>query len=348
MHRSSSRTLGAVVSWVGVPLLIATLALISLMPGPAAAAEDVPWAVATASNSFGSDRANYSYTINPGGQLKDGLVVDNRGTTSLDLAVYAADGYTTKTGQLDLAAAGASQRGVGAWVHADRDRVTVRPGQKVEIPFTLDVPADAAPGDHVGGIVTSLTEVGSAGEVDHRLALRISLRVSGARRPQLSVEHVNLDYAGTANPFGKGDAVLSYTIHNTGNSVTAARSEASVSGPFDRWKVDAGHIEDSPELLPGERWQVTVPVHGVTPALRLTAHVSLVPLVTDAAGSTFPLDTVDARTHAWTIPWTALALVVACLLLMALAARRRRRRTGLPTAVPVEDTAPPARVPGRV
>jgi hypothetical protein len=346
MHPSRCRT-----TTVGAALaLFAALGLLTVVTGPAGAADsDVPWTVRTAANSFGPDRPNYSYTVNPGGQVDDALVVTNRGTTPLDLAVYAADGYTTRTGQFDLTAAGAPQNGVGDWVHAGQDHLTVEPGKTVQVPFTVNVPDDARPGDHLGGIVTSLTQADAAGvDVDRRLALRIRLRVSGTLEPRLSVEHLKLDFAGRANPVDKGDAVLRYTIHNTGNTVLAARQRATVSGPFGRWKVSAARSADSPELLPGETWTVSVPIHGVTPAGRLTARVTLTPLLTDAAGSINPLSTINTTTRMWTIPWALLPIVVLCAAVMAITGSRRHHRTTRlrGDARSQEAAAPPAGVDG--
>ena len=84
----------------------------------------------------------------------------------------------------------------------------------------------------------------------------------------------------------------------------------SLSGPFGRFAVRAGQIDDFPELLPGGRWTVSVPVRGVTPALRLTGAVTLVPLLTDASGSTAPLAVVRSTSHAWTIPWAILLMLL--------------------------------------
>jgi hypothetical protein len=58
---------------------------------------------------------------------------------------------------------------------------------------------------------------------------------------------------------------------------------------------------------------VSAPVRDVTPALRLTATVTLVPLLTDAAGSTAPLPADKASGRTWSVPWTLLlAAVVVC------------------------------------
>jgi hypothetical protein len=218
-------------------------------------------------------------------------------------------------------------------VHPDRDDVTVRPGESVEVPFVITLPDDAAPGDYVGGIVTSPAQADEAGGIDvnRRVGIRIGLRVGGALKPSLSVESLHVHYSDTANPIGKGDATVTYTIHNTGNAILTARQTVSVSGPFGRWAVAAGRIADSPPLLPGDTWKVSAPLHAVAPALRLTATVTLVPLLTDAAGSIAPLTAAKTSGHAWTVPWSLLlAIIVLCGLVVAGLAFRPRRRDGAP------------------
>jgi hypothetical protein len=345
MHRPKPRTITAVraIGQATVVVLLAALGFLGVGAGPAAAADgDVSWAVSTASNDFGSGRENYSYTLNPGGQLEDGLVVGNHGTTPLHLAVYAADGFTTKAGRLDLVTKDATSTRVGAWVHTDRPDVTVPPGESVEVPFTVTLPDNAAPGEYMGGIVTSPTRTGEADGADagRRLGIRIRLRVGGQLKPRLSVVNPRVRYTGTPDPFEKGNAAVTYTIHNTGNAILAARQAVSISGPFGRLRVRVGQIHDSPLLLPGDTWKVSVPVHGVAPALRLTGTVTLVPLLTDAAGSVAPLATVETTTHAWITPWVPLlVLAVLCGLVAAgLTSRRRRRQTRLRDDPRAEET----------
>ncbi|MDX6258650.1 MAG: hypothetical protein QOH84_338 [Kribbellaceae bacterium] len=283
-------------------VLLLAVGAIVLGAGTAAAADTTPWQVKTASNSYGSNRANYSYTLAAGGEVQDAFVVLNRGKTPLELAVYAGDAFTTPDGELDLR--GSDSKDLGTWVHADRKQVKVLPGKSVEVPFKIAVPADARPGDHLGGVITSLTQ----NDVERRLAIRIRLRVSGELKPSLAVEDLKVRYSGSL--LGNGDATVAYEIRNTGNTIAAARQTASVSGPFGRLKAQSGGIADSPQLLPGETWKVSVPVEGVTPAGRLTGAVELLPLVTDAAGSTATFAAVETTAHAWTIPWPLLLLLV--------------------------------------
>jgi hypothetical protein len=315
--------------------LLASLGLVGLGTGTAVAAEDdVAWAVRTASNKFGEDRQNYRYTLNPGGTIRDGLVVVNHGKKPIDLSVYAADGFTTEGGQLNLLTQDAKSTGIGAWVHADRTRVRIQPGKSVNVPFRLTLPENATPGDHLGGIITSLTQAGTGAgmDVDRRLALRIQLRVGGDLKPALTVDGPDVSFDGTANPFGKADATVDYTIHNTGNAILSAQQKVSVTGPFGRFEVDAADVPDAPELLPGEEWTVSVPVHGVRPGVRLAGTVTLTPLMTDAAGSVSPLAEIETTSHAWAIPWALLVLLVVVIGLVVLGvvvSRRRREQARL-------------------
>lgn len=294
--------------------LLAATAFAGITAGPVAAQDEAPWTVA---NDVGGD---YSYTLIAGDRVDDTLAVTNHDAAPLNLAVYAADAFTTATGGLDLLTRDKPSTGVGAWVHPGTGHVTVPPGQTANVPFSVVVPADAPAGDHVGGILTALTEGGA----ERRLGIRVRLRVGGDLRPGLTVDAPHVTYAGTFSPFGTGDATLTYTIRNTGNAVVAARQSASVSGPFGSWRTAADPVPDTPRLLPGETWKVSVPVHGVTPAVHLTGTVTLVPLLTDAAGSTAPLPAADTSVGSWAIPWTLLALVVVLLGAAVFAIRRRR------------------------
>ncbi|MCO1596183.1 DUF916 domain-containing protein [Micromonospora sp. RHAY321] len=310
--------------------LLATSAVAGLATGPALAADgDVAWTVRTASNSYGAARSSYSYNVNPGGVVEDEMVVANRGKAPLKLSVYAADGFTTEAGQLDLLPRDKTSTAIGAWARAGTGSVAIQPGKTAQVPFTISVPENATPGDYVGGILTSLTQAEQAEgiNVDRRLGIRIKLRVGGELKPSLAIDDLHVTYGGTFNPFSKGDATVSYTIRNTGNAALAGKQAVSVSGPFGSLRVKAGGISAPPELLPGESWKVTVPVHGVAPTARLAATATLTPLLSDASGSITPLKPVQVTAHGWALPWMlVLVLVVLIAVLVGALLYRRRNR----------------------
>ncbi|MFG1886204.1 WxL protein peptidoglycan domain-containing protein [Micromonospora sp. NPDC049102] len=308
--------------------LLAVVAAAGVGGGPALAADgNVAWTVRTASNSYGEARSSYSYNVNPGGTVEDAMVVANRGPAPLTLAVYAADGFTTDAGQLDLLTRDKKSVAVGAWVKPSAGSVVIQPGRTAQVPFTVAVPANATPGDHVGGILTTLTQADQAEgiNVDRRLGIRITLRVGGELKPNLAVENLHVAYDGPANPLAKGDATVSYTIHNTGNAALSGKQSVSVSGPFGILRARAADIAAPPQLLPGESWDVTVPVRDVTPAVRLAATATVTPLLTDASGSTTALKAVEVTAHGWALPWMFL-LVLVLLIAAVVGAYQYRRR----------------------
>lgn len=295
--------------------------------GAAAAADDVTWTVRTASGSLGADRTSFSYSLNPGATVDDALVISNHGDAALDLAVYAADGFTTESGQFDILTADEKSVSIGAWTRGDADRITVAAGATVEYPFTVTIPSNATPGDYAGGIVTSLVvpDDSQGINVDRRLGIRMSVRVGGTLTPGLSIENPHLDWSGGLNPFAGGDASFSYTIHNTGNAVLTAHQTASVTGPFGWFPAETGVIADPPQLLPGESWTVSVPAKDMGAWFVLFGSATVTPIVVDASGSTTPLSPVTATAPGWAVPWMLLIIVVLLAAAVVLGLRWRRR-----------------------
>jgi len=327
MNASVTRPrLAVITALVALLLTAGTLAA----PTAARAAEnDVTWTVRTASNSFGAARTSYNYTINPGSSVQDALVVANHGTAPLDLGVYAADGYTTDSGQFDLVVAGKKSRTIGAWTTGTDDHIVVAAGATAEFPFTVHVPKNATPGDYAGGIVTSLVQPDTAQgiNVDRRLGIRITLRVGGALAPALAVEDQHISWSGGANPFAVGGATMSYTLHNTGNAAISAHQIASLSGPFGMFAATAPALKAPPQLLPGEKWTVTARFSGVGAMLVLTGATTVTPRVTEASGSITDLTPITTSTIGWAVPWLLILilLVLAALVVAALRLRRRSR-----------------------
>jgi len=271
-----------------VVVLLFTLGLVGLFARPAAAAD---WTVAPADTSFGSGRQDFRYTLNPGASLQDAVAIFNTGTAPLEVTLRAGDGVPG----LELS----------------QEAVTVPAGETAEVPFTLALPQDAKPGDRLGDIVASAG--GSEAEVP------VNLRVGGPLTPSLAVEDVHVEYSG-------GDATVEYTLHNTGNAILAARQTVSVSGPLGTFKSKRTVPVESPSLAPGARWEGSQAVADVKPALRLTASVSALPLLTDEAGSVAPLKEVKASGHGWAIPLLPIVAVVVLIAVAATAARSRRGR----------------------
>lgn len=315
-----------------VALLLAAAVCVGMPATQAAAADDsLTWSVRPADNANGTDRPNFVYQAEPGQVIADALVVTNHGDEQLTLQVYAADAFTTSSGQLDLLAAGEPSSGAGTWVRVDLDQVTLDPGATQEVPFTVTVPADASPGDHSGGVVTSFVseQPGTTVNLDSRLGSRMHVRVGGELSPALEVSDVTVVYANGWNPFGPSSATVRYTVTNTGNARMTATEVVGVTGPAGRGAVGAP-LAEIPELLPGTTLLREVQVDGVWPLLRADAGLELLPVSVGAGGQ--PIDPIVATASTWAVPWALLAAIglVVVVSVWGPALLRRRREPAAP------------------
>ncbi|WP_434741404.1 WxL protein peptidoglycan domain-containing protein [Micromonospora sp. SH-82] len=311
-------------------------------PAPDASA-GARWAVQPSSAKGPTGRNYFIYDLSPGDTLTDHVGVSNLSDRPLAFEVYGTDAYTTTDGAFALLPAAQTATDVGSWVQFEQRRWTVEPGRRADIPFRLTVPANATPGDHAGGVIGSIaqartTQDGQRVLVDQRLAARIYLRVAGEVQPAVTVESVTVAYDNPINPLGGGDAVVTYTLRNSGNIRVAGTGAVTLAGPFG-WELARTDPVELPELLPGATFTVTERITGVPPALRLTAEVDVRATTVDD-----PLPPVLRAAAVWAPPWLLLALVAALLGWFGVRwwRRRRARTTPGPTTGPTADSGPTA------
>ncbi|MDU0367266.1 NEW3 domain-containing protein [Microbacterium sp. KSW4-17] len=309
------------------------LALGTPVAASAAAAPDttVTWSVKPADTAQGRDRPNYAYDLAPGGTVGDALYVANRSAEPITLQVYAADGFLTEDGALDILAGGSASTDLGSWVSIETTELTLDSGADAEVPFTVAVPSDTPPGDYAAGIVASMSVTSDTGTVtERRLGSRMHLRVLGDLAPALTVDGVSVDYHGTANPLEAGSATVRYTLTNAGNARLDPDVDVALSGPLGWARVTAA--DDAPELLPGSSLERTVEVAGVAPLGLLAAEVTATSqVVTRTLAGTEPstFDPLVSQATAATaaMPWTAMAIlaVLALIVVWRIVAARRRK-----------------------
>lgn len=324
--------LTAAVAAATVALLLAPSAALAV---PAAAdAPAIAWTVETVDGANGTARPNFSYAADPGTVIADTMRVTNTGTTPLDLAVYAADAFTTPSGNIDLDTAATPADDAGAWVTAAPARLVLAPGQQGDVAFTVAVPADAAPGDHSAGLITSFrgADAGAAIDVDRRLGSRITVRVSGELAPSVAVSDVATSYTPSWNPFEPGTLTLSYRMSNTGNTLVAGRDDSSASGLFGMVGLTVPAVALA-EVIPGSTIDVVREIP-VAPWGWVSGTITVNPEAVGLGAQDIAAVTQDYGVLA--VPWTLL-VVLAVLAGAAVAAwlLLRRRRAAAPPMPPV-------------
>jgi hypothetical protein len=301
------------------------------------------WAVAPAGSpdpDGAGNRPSFSYDLDPGATVKDAVTFYNFGNVELIFRVYPTDAYNNEDGEFALRAADEDPTDVGTWISLPQENVQIPPGQQVTMPITLKVPADAAPGDHVGAILASNAALGSGPDgaevqVDRRTGTRVYVRVSGDLHPELAVESVKTTYRPTLNPFS-GTADVTYRIQNRGNVRLGGSYALSVSGPFGLFEKEIAP-EDLEELLPGEGVTLHARFEGVPASVLAFTKVEVTPIggdVGDDAAST----SRTGMTLAAPITLVVLSLAV-WMALRARKAHRGHRNDGDPGAPPPSEAA---------
>jgi len=295
------RLLGAVISGVA---LVGSGAITTMST---AGASENPQASLQPSTTPGVIRPYFILDLEAGRQAQDAVTLVNKTRGPLTFDLYTADAFNDDHGAFVLRRAEDRKRDMGAWVKLPVDHVTVAAGAVVAIPFTIDVPPTARPGDHTGGIValarTDTRLPAGNGPIRVRIrngvGARIYGRVSGAVSPKLEVTQLSLQPdrpPGSLLGLATG-GTLSYTVKNTGDVRLIPNAKVAITSTFG---LTDRHLEQQlQELLPGQSQVVHQPVNGLRLIGRLRAAVTV---TAQTARST-------RSTDGWHIPWLLLALL---------------------------------------
>jgi Bacterial protein of unknown function (DUF916) len=275
-------------------------------------------------------RAYLSYSATPGAIIKDQVAIRNYSEHPLTLRVYAGDAFNAPDGGFDLQAAAATPVDLGAWISVDQHEVTVPARSSTILPIRITVPADATPGDHAAGIVAALDSPGTDSHgnritVEDRVGSRVYLRISGPLRPGLAVQSLHISYHAGTNPLGRGSALVTYTVRNTGNVRLSATQAVRITNLVT--DATARGTASIAQLLPGNSITVTARIDGILPAVRSHLRITLTPHALPGDLDP-PLAATGMSVGLWTVSWTLLGLVLVVIVLLVLAAlwwSRRRR-----------------------
>ena len=346
---------------IGIALSLVGLGAIASPVGPLQMAEgDVTWSVQPA-NTLNGTRTQFEYSTDPGTQVVDYVVVSNLGETPAQFAIYATDATNdVDTGAFGLLPSNEPPTDLGAWITMDVESITIEPGQKSTIPFNLLIPSDATPGDHVAGIIASITSSteseGTTVNLEQRVGARMYLRVSGDVAASAEISGVTTSFTPELNPFAFGQMTVDYSVRNTGNVRMDVNQLVRITGPFG---IPLAELTPEPlsELLPRQTVNVATEIPQIAALFLAFSDITVepgplgtagasgdegaeenpAPQPTDAtpeAASTEapPIDAsnlddtvdfvaVEASSTAFAISWTLLALIVVISSVALLAVR---------------------------
>jgi hypothetical protein len=233
------------------------------------------------------------------------------------IKLYLADLVFTPDGSRDLAA---QSTDVGTWGGFATPEVVVPARGVLDIPFTLTVPTDAEPGDHVGAVVAESRHASSGpGQlaVVKRVTSRLYVTVPGYAQPDYSIEKIELKRSTAFFGLFTREITSKVVLRNTGRvrlrpAVTVNSQRARGSDVLLSRSVETYLVTEKVPLWGGPR-QFKASVTSVVGSDRGPAR--------EAQASTFVFP--------WILPVAMVALVLSFLGLRRLLARRRGRYAAL-------------------
>lgn len=212
-------TKGSIVGLLGG--LLATVAIMA-----------TPTFAASGTESITLSPVSKKYDFDAGTVKSDTLKIINNGDTAYDFIVYARP-YTIVNSDYNNPNYGdEATKKVNAdvykWVKFEQDKYHIEPGQTLEVGFSLNVPADAAPGGHYGVLFAETqTESGEMIGRNKRVGAVLYTTVNGSyitgaeiSKPSASLFQIN------------PPIVANVSVKNTGNASFVTKSDFKVLDIF--------------------------------------------------------------------------------------------------------------------
>lgn len=349
----SSKSIAAMLAAVAVfglfagsPVVAGASELASAAPGPGAGFQFSVEPYST--NVTQQLRPDFSYELLAGHQILDQFVVKNASGSSESFLAYGEDATNLPNtgGYAFQQRSQMHNTAVGQWLTIGTTQFTVPPGKELIATFRLSIPANASPGDHVGGVAVEQVNAPApqTNPVGVNVVLRrvipMYVRVVGKSFPQLTIEKLRVFHQSPAFPFLSGSKVaVRFELVNTGNEIVDPQSvtvsiAGQLSGTIHKFTVHQRGGQQSranplpAQMLPGARLTLTEEWSGIPPFDPLSGHVS----ATAFDPSTTLSFSTAASTPFWYFPWVlvliALMLVAAFVALIVIRRRRRNAASG--------------------
>ncbi|HEY1443478.1 MAG TPA: DUF916 domain-containing protein [Acidimicrobiales bacterium] len=309
-------------------LVVSVFSLVSMLigvesSGPVEAASNGLWSVFPTTHAGESPRPFVEPKLTPGKAYADSVTVANYTAAPLDFHIYASDAINTPGGGLSLRPRTAVQLDIGGWIHLPYSTLRVPAHVSSEVPFTINPPQQATPGDHVGGIVAedlqrTASKSGSVPvTVVQAVGVRIYGHVAGPLHPGLALPEMSLSvHQSVAAQFTSSvDVRVAFHVHNSGNTVLSPTATVRLSSPLGTAATKRFLVN---EILPGNSLGYSLRFSGLTTYGHLRVEVSVVGEGAKARNAS----------TVWTVPWALLALLVLALVLAVWLLVRWRRRRG--------------------
>lgn len=181
----------------------------------------------------------FVHELEAGESTTDGVQIMNGTEQTKTVLVYAVDSQLASGGAFACDQAADKPISVGTWVTMEKSEVTLAPGEKQVVSFTVSVPSDTSPGEHNGCIVMQDTARQRSSEgggivLSMRSAIRLAVTVPGEIKKGLA-------FTGTGVEAKAGQKLLmSVNLRNSGNVSLDTKLDVKLMYAFGTAAVSAG------------------------------------------------------------------------------------------------------------
>lgn len=139
----------------------------------------------------------FVYELSPGQSTTDAVEIYNNTDEQKAISVYATDSVISSGGAFACAQAADKIQDVGGWIKLQKTTVSLLPGRSEKVPFTVQVPDYAEPGEHNGCIAiqeanVDPASVGNGIALSFRSAIRVAITVPGEIQKELTIRDAQL------------------------------------------------------------------------------------------------------------------------------------------------------------
>ncbi|MFC1749856.1 WxL protein peptidoglycan domain-containing protein, partial [Pseudomonadota bacterium] len=217
----------------------------------------------------------FVYTKEPGTIIEDVASIKNFSNVTTSVKVYAVDATSSESGSFILKFDTEKQTSIGKWAQVEQKEFELAPGERMDVPFKIEVPMDIGPGQYLGGIVVTN---GSKEKIDSdkdcetdricqtsigintRVGSRIYLTVPG--EPVEDVIWEDFRYAKNLS----GKSYFSFKIINNGNVSYEPKAHVTIydaiGGIYDEFTAPLGTSLPNTNIDSKIAWTKEAPIFG--------------------------------------------------------------------------------------
>jgi len=271
----------------------------------------------------------FIYNLDINSNHQDKVVVENTGDSPISVKIYPVDALTTSDGAFALKNEDEAKSDMGGWITLSKSELDLEPNQKEIVDFTVNIPADASVGEHIGGIVLENKKImeGHQINVKTRVGVRVYETVPGEIIKKMSIDNISAKgiYQSILSFFYHWN--FDYQISNQGNVQINPKITSKLTSSL------FGNVEDYSQTVNGSIFPNKSVDLKFNPASPLYFGPYKLTVTTELDNQA----PIQKTINFWVIPWKLfIATIFILLLIISFVYLQRHRSTTIPIKNPTQ------------